>query len=397
MVTSTPSQVDVLIVGAGAVGLTAAVALRRRGVRVRIVDAAPAGATTSRAAVIHARTLEVLDEIGVAARILDEGVVVADFTVRERARTLAHIDFRGLRTPYPFTLMLSQARTEEILDAALIDHGCRVERDVEFVSFAAPGPGDRALLRHRDGTLETVAARFVIGADGLRSRVRHERAIAFDGDEYEASFVLADVSLSWPLPAAEVQLFFGERGLVVIAPLPGGRHRIVATMDDAPAQPTVADVQRILDDRGPGEAVVHSVAWSSRFRVAHRLAARFRDGNVFLAGDAAHVHSPAGGQGMNLGIQDAVALAALLADVLAGSRADEDLAEYERTRRAAARRVIALTDRMTRLATLRSPILRSVRNAVIGVILRSPRRQTALARRIAQLDGPVEVAPPRRG
>ncbi|MCX6408603.1 MAG: FAD-dependent monooxygenase [Propionibacteriales bacterium] len=397
MVTSSRSQTDVLIVGAGAVGLTAAVALLRRGVRVRIIDAAPEGAATSRAAVIHARTLEVLDEIGVAARILEEGVIVPDFTVRDRGRTLAHIDFRSLRTPYPFTLMLSQARTEEILDTVLHEHGCRVERGVEFVSFAAPGSGERALLRHQDGTLETVAARFVIGADGLRSRVRQERAIAFDGEEYPASFVLADVSLSWPLPTAEVQLFFAEQGLVVIAPLPGGRHRIVATMDDAPAQPTVADLQRILDDRGPGQAVVHSVVWSSRFRVAHRLAERFRDGNVFLAGDAAHVHSPAGGQGMNLGIQDAIALADLLSDVVAGNRADEDLAEYERLRRVAAQRVIALTDRMTRLATLRSPVLRPVRNAVIGAFLGSPRRQTALARRIAQLDAPVEVKAPRRG
>lgn len=386
MVTSSVSQSDVLVVGAGAVGLTAAVALRRRGVRVRIVDAAPQGATTSRAAVIHARTLEVLDEIRVAARILEEGVIVPDFTIRDRSKTLAHIDFRGLRTPYPFTVMLSQARTEDILAAALIEQDCHVERGVEFVSFVPHEAGERALLRHPDGTLETVLARFVIGADGMRSRVRQERAIAFDGAEYPASFVLADVSLRWPLPAAEVQLFFAEQGLVVIAPLPRGRHRIVATMDDAPAQPSVADVQRILDDRGPGQAVVHSVAWSSRFRVAHRLAERYRDGNVFLAGDAAHVHSPAGGQGMNLGVQDAVALAGLLFDVLAGNRAADDLVEYERTRRAAARRVIALTDRMTRLATLRSPVLRPVRNAVISALLRSPGRQTALARRIAQLD-----------
>jgi 2-polyprenyl-6-methoxyphenol hydroxylase-like FAD-dependent oxidoreductase len=124
-----------------------------------------------------------------------------------------------------------------------------VERDVEFVSLAAQGSGERGRFRHQDGTLEIVAARFVLGEDGLRSRVRQERAIAFDGEEHPASFVLAHVSLSWPLPFAEVQLFFAEQGLVVIAPLPGGRRRIVATMDDAPAQPTVADVQRILDDR----------------------------------------------------------------------------------------------------------------------------------------------------
>ncbi|MCS5497440.1 FAD-dependent monooxygenase [Cnuibacter physcomitrellae] len=393
--------IDVLIVGAGPVGLAAAVTLRRRGASVRIVDAAPQGATTSRAAVIHARTLEVLESIDMAATLVGEGVVVPDFTVRDGARTLARLDFRGLRTPYPYTLMLSQARTEELLHAALAELGGEVEREVELDTFmransggdggeggagVAGGAGEVAVLRHPDGTHEQVAARFVIGADGSRSRVRQERGIAFDGSEYAASFVLADVVLRWSLPADEVQLFLATRGLVVVAPLPGGRHRIVATMDEAPAQPTVADVQHILDERGPGGAVVDSLVWGSRFRVAHRLAATYRDGAVFLAGDAAHVHSPAGGQGMNLGIQDAVLLGGLLADVLGGGRGADALAQYERLRRPAARRVIALTDRMTRMATLRGPILRGLRDGAIRAVLHSRRRRTALARRIAQLD-----------
>jgi 2-polyprenyl-6-methoxyphenol hydroxylase-like FAD-dependent oxidoreductase len=380
--------VDVLIVGAGPVGLAAAVTLRRRGVNVRIVDAAPRGASTSRAAVIHARTLEVLSEIGMVAPILEEGVVVPDFTVRDGSQMLARLDFRTLRTAYPFTLMLPQSRTEELLHIGLSRLGCDVEREVEFESFvgAAGGVGDVAVLRRRDGTREKVPARFVIGADGSRSRVRQEREVSFDGSEYAASFVLADVSMTWALPREEVQLFLARQGLVVVAPLPGGHYRIVATMDDAPTQPGVADVQRILDERGPEGAIVESVAWSSRFRVAHRLAASYRDGDVFLAGDAAHVHSPAGGQGMNLGVQDAIALGGLLADVLEGGREEGALADYERLRRPAARRVIALTDRMTRVATLRGSVPRRVRNALIRAVLRSPRRRRALARRIAQLD-----------
>jgi 2-polyprenyl-6-methoxyphenol hydroxylase-like FAD-dependent oxidoreductase len=385
-------SVDVLIVGAGPVGLAAAVTLSRRGKKVRIVDAAPRGSSTSRAAVVHARTLEVLHTIGMAAPLVEEGVIVPDFTVRNGARTLARLDFRGLRTPYPFTLMIPQVRTEELLHATLVELGGEVEREVEFDTFARPaapapaGRGQVAVLRHADGTLEKVAARFVIGADGSRSRVREHQGIPFEGLEYAASFVLADVRLSWSLPGDEVQLFFSKQGLVVVAPLPGGRHRIVATMDEAPAQPTVGDVQHILDERGPGGAVVDSLVWSSRFRVAHRLAAVFRTGAVFLAGDAAHVHSPAGGQGMNLGLQDAVLLGGLLADVLAGERGEDALADYERLRRPAARSVIALTDRMTRMATLRDPVLRGLRDRAIRVALHSPRRQAALARRIAQLD-----------
>lgn len=385
-------SVDVLIVGAGPVGLAAAVTLSRRGKKVRIVDAAPRGSSTSRAAVVHARTLEVLHTIGMAAPLVEEGVIVPDFTVRNGARTLARLGFRGLRTPYPFTLMIPQVRTEELLHATLVELGGEVEREVEFDTFARPaapapaGRGQVAVLRHVDGTLEKVAARFVIGADGSRSRVREHQGIPFEGSEYAASFVLADLRLSWSLPGDEVQLFFSKQGLVVVAPLPGGRHRIVATMDEAPAQPTVGDVQQILDERGPGGAVVDSLVWSSRFRVAHRLAAVFRTGAVFLAGDAAHVHSPAGGQGMNLGLQDAVLLGGLLADVLAGERGEEALADYERLRRPAARSVIALTDRMTRMATLRDPVLRGLRDRAIRVALHSPRRQAALARRIAQLD-----------
>lgn len=336
---------------------------------------------------IHARTLEVLDDLGVADRIVAEGVVVPDFTVRDRGRTIAHLDFRGLPTPYPFTLMLPQARTEQLLGEALAATGCEVEREVELVALRSEGGRDVARLRRGDGTFDKVVPRFVVGADGSRSRVRQERGIAFDGAEYDASFVLADVTLEWALPPDEVQLFLAEQGLVVVAPLPGGRHRIVATMDDAPTRPSVDDVQRLLDERGPGGAVLRSVVWSSRFRVAHRLASRFRDGGVFLVGDAAHVHSPAGGQGMNLGIQDAAMLGGLIGEVISGARGADASDAYERERRAAARGVIALTDRMTRMATLRRPALRSVRNAAMGVVLGREGVRRALATRIAQLDG----------
>ena len=334
---------------------------------------------------IHARTLEVLDELGVADRIVAEGVVVPDFTVRDRARTIAHLDFRGLPTRYPFTLMLPQARTEQLLSDALAATGCAVEREVDLVALRSEDGGDIAVLRRGDGTVEEVVPRFLVGADGSRSRVRQERGIAFEGAEYDASFVLADVSLDWSLPPDEVQLFLAAPGLVVVAPLPGARHRIVATMDDAPAGPSVDDVQRLLDERGPGGAVVRSVVWSSRFRVAHRLASRFRDGAVFLVGDAAHVHSPAGGQGMNLGIQDAAMLGGQLAEVVLGARGDDALDAYERERRAAARRVIVLTDRMTRMATVRHPVLRWARNAAMGVVLSREGVRRALATRIAQL------------
>jgi 2-polyprenyl-6-methoxyphenol hydroxylase-like FAD-dependent oxidoreductase len=174
-----------------------------------------------------------------------------------------------------------------------------------------------------DGTTARVHARYVVGCDGMHSVVREEPGIGFTGDRYPQSFVLADIGMDWPFPRDEVHLFFSPAGLVVVAPLPRDLFRVVATLDESPETLTVSDVQALLDARGPvaAPAAVHHVEWSSRFRVHHRLADAYRRGPVFLAGDAAHVHSPAGGQGMNTGIQDAIMLAELLADVLGGASA----------------------------------------------------------------------------
>jgi 2-polyprenyl-6-methoxyphenol hydroxylase-like FAD-dependent oxidoreductase len=193
--------------------------------------------------------------------------------------------------------------------------------------------------------------------------------------------------MTWPLRNDEVMLFVSPDGLVVVAPLPGGRHRIVATVDDAPEHPGLGDVQHLLDTRGPvaASARVHEIVWSSRFRVHHRLADRYRAGRILLAGDAAHVHSPAGGQGMNTGIQDGVALGHALAAVLRG-RADETrLDEYERCRRPIAHRVVAFTDRMTKMATLRTSRGRALRNAAISAVGRIPAFNRWLASELAGL------------
>ena len=187
-----------------------------------------------------------------------------------------------------------------------------VEIDDRGVTSAIAGP---------TVTSVRIRARYVVGCDGMHSVVREEAGIGFTGDRYQQSFVLADVrDATGRSPGDEVHLFFSPAGLVVVAPLPRDLYRIVATLDDAPERPALADVQALLDARGPvaTPAVVGDVVWSSRFRVHHRLADVYRRGPVFLAGDAAHVHSPAGGQGMNTGIQDAMVLARLLADVLGG-------------------------------------------------------------------------------
>lgn len=381
-----PDRTDMLVVGAGPAGLTASIALAGRGVEHLLVDRAPLGANTSRAAVVHARTLEVLDGLGVAGTLRERGVVVPTFTVRDRDRTLVTLGFGDLPTAFPYTLMVPQNVTERVLADHLAGLGGAPVAGWSFVGMTTVDDGARVRLEHTDGSRAEVSARHVVGADGMHSAVRDATGIRFEGAAYPQSFVLADVVLDWALPGDEVQLFFGRAGLVVVAPLPGGHHRVVATLDTAPEHPGVADVQAILDERGPvrDRGTVREVVWSSRFRVHHRLASAYREGPVLLAGDAAHVHSPAGGQGMNTGIQDAALAGELLADVHVGGADPALLGDYERIRRPVAGEVVKLTDRMTRAATLGGPAA-VVRNTVLALAGRVPAVRHAVAMNLSEL------------
>ena len=232
---------------------------------------------------------------------------------------------------------------------------------------------------------DIIRARYAVGADGIHSTVREQSGIGFEGGVYGESFVLADVRLSGEAPADEVILFWAKAGLTVVAPLPGDIFRIVAPVADAPEEPSAQYIQQILDSRGPGAGrmVVTDVVWGSRFRIHHRVANTYRAGRLLLSGDAAHVHSPAGGQGMNLGIQDAVALADALAGVLGGAP-DSTLDDYSAARRPIAQQVVEMTDRLTRLATL-PRAARPIRNAAIGMAGLIPAVQRALAMRLSGL------------
>jgi 2-polyprenyl-6-methoxyphenol hydroxylase-like FAD-dependent oxidoreductase len=361
-----PDTTDVVIVGAGPTGLALACTLASEQIPFVLVDRLAEGANTSRAAVMHARTLEVLEDLGVADRLRAEGHIVPKFTIRDHDQVLAAIPFDRLRTRYPYTLMIPQNVTEAILLRRLRELGGDVLRPYTVEDLRQDSGAVFVTLASDDEPAQTIRARYLVGADGMHSTVRERARIGFRGDAYEESFVLADVRMDWPLSRDEVMLFLSPEGLVVVAPLPDGRHRIVATVDEAPEHPSIADVQHLLDTRGPsgGVARIREVVWGSRFRVHHRLADRYRAGRILLAG-AAHVHSPAGGQGMNTGMQDAIALGRALAEALRGGSDEHALDEYERVRRPIANRVVAFTDRMTRMATLRTRRSRAVRNALV--------------------------------
>jgi 2-polyprenyl-6-methoxyphenol hydroxylase-like FAD-dependent oxidoreductase len=384
-----PSTASVIVVGAGPAGLAAAITLADAGVDFVLLDRQAEGANTSRACVVHARTLEVLDELGLADELREKGIVVPTFTVHDGASTLATVRFGRLPTAFPYTLMVPQDVTEAVLLARLRLAGGDVLRPYQVTGIADDRNGATVTVTDSDGATHTIRADYVIGADGMHSTVREQAGIGFTGDTYASSFVLADVRMDWPLARAEVSLHLSPEGVTVVAPMPSetnDRYRVVATVADAPERPNLADVQAILDARGPqqGKLLVREVLWSSRFRVHHRVADHYRAGRLFLAGDAAHVHSPAGGQGMNTGIQDAVALGRLLARVL-GGEPDSLLDSYETTRRPVALGVVAFTDRMTRMATLRSSPARLLRNGVMRVLSKIPAVRGKLAYQLAEL------------
>jgi 2-polyprenyl-6-methoxyphenol hydroxylase-like FAD-dependent oxidoreductase len=378
---NTNNDCDVLIVGAGPTGLTLATALATRGTRVTIIDRQAEGANTSRAAVVHARTLEVLESLGVTERLNSRGLQCTTFTIRDRDRALLSLDFKHLPTRYPYTLMISQAVTESVLVERLSELGVTVRRPCALAGVSRNADGIEAVLE--DGM--RIRAGYLVGADGMHSKVRELAGIAFTGQAYQQSFLLADARLTGGVPREQVTLYFSPDGLVVVAPLPGGVHRIVATVDQAPESPTLADVQALLDTRGPRRQreIVREILWGSRFRVHHRIAEGYCAGRIVLAGDAAHVHSPAGGQGMNTGIQDAVALAEALSSALT-KKTDDSLVQYSNLRRPVAERVVTLADRLTRVATL-PRVARPVRNAILRMLDHSPRFRTKLALQLAGL------------
>lgn len=383
---SLPSETDVLIIGAGPAGLTLAAELWRRRIEAVIVDRLPTPPQTSRAAVIHARTLEVLEGLEVTQTLIGQGLKVPTFRARDRDHVLLTLDFSQIPSAYPFTLMCSQERTEQVLLRRLEQLGGHVLRPCELISARSEASHIEAVLS-ADGTQHLTRARWLIGCDGMHSRVREAAGIAFEGAPYEQSFVLADVHMDWPLSREEVSLFLSPAGLVVVAPMPEGRHRIVATVDEAPEQPSLEYMQALLDQRGSAAAPgrIRQIHWRSRFRIHHRVAKTPRSGRFLLCGDAGHVHSPAGGQGMNTGIQDSVSLAEALAATLSDGD-DKRLDVWAAARHQIASEVVTFTDRMTRMATLNSSLGKAARNAAIGLLGQFPGVRAQLASRLAELE-----------
>ncbi|APU22649.1 FAD-dependent monooxygenase [Actinoalloteichus sp. GBA129-24] len=352
---------EVLVIGAGPSGLLAACELLRRGVRVRLVDAAPAPVTYSKALLLWPRTVDVFENLGAGPAVEKHSVRINSFRYYSSRRQLADVRFPSELA----ARALPQRYTEDILRETLAGLGGRIEYGsrllvldrMDFSGDPAATEGVTAVLEHADGTVERCTADWLIGADGAGSAVRAQLGLAFTGSTYASRFVLGDARVEGDLASDEAHYFQSPSGVLVVVALPDGLFRFFAS---APAEQQTGEVdlpliQRLVDERGPGDLRLVDPQWLSGFRVHRRQADRFQLGRVFLVGDAAHVHSPAGGQGLNTGLQDGHNLAWKLASVIRGAAPMTLLESYGPERHAVAAQVVRDTDIQTQAWMARNP------------------------------------------
>jgi 2-polyprenyl-6-methoxyphenol hydroxylase-like FAD-dependent oxidoreductase len=384
---------EVLVVGAGPVGLVAGAELARRGVRVRVIDKLTQPTDQSRAIAIHPRSLDMFDRMGIVDELVSTGIKAVAMQLYAGDKRLFRVPLGEVDSAFPFTLTTAQTETERVLGDHLHGLGVRVERGVELTALVQADDGVHVTLRRADGSTEEVTASWVIGADGGHSVVRKMVGTKLAGSFVGERFLLADVDAEHGLDLDSMHTFFSPDGPVVVLPMADGRMRFLAEVHDAQLNmnPTQDELQAILDQRIGGIRVLRS-HWLTGFEIHHARVPAYRWGRVFLAGDAAHIHSPAGGQGMNTGMQDAFNLAWKLAAVIQGKAGDTLLESYEAERLPIADGVIAFTDRLTKAGTL-SGLPRRIRDVVIRMVSRVPAARRFMAETATEVNVGYENSP----
>jgi 2-polyprenyl-6-methoxyphenol hydroxylase-like FAD-dependent oxidoreductase len=373
---------DVLVVGAGPTGLMLANQLGRRGVRARILDRHAGPSLQTRALGVQARTLEIYSHLGIVERALELGKRATGANMWAEGRRTARVPLGDIgrdMSPYPFLLILGQDDNERLLGELLQQWDMAIAWNTELVGLAQEADQVTAKLKQPDGTIQEIRAAWVAGCDGARSAVRELSGIPFQGAPYEHVFFVADTQMTGPMVPDELNIYFWRDGFHLFFPMRGTDHwRIVGIVppglrgrDDLALDDVIPSIR---DEAGAGVAL-QDCSWFSTYRIHHRRAERFRDRRCFLLGDAAHIHSPVGAQGMNTGLQDAYNLAWKLALVVSGDAGPALLDSYEAERIPVARRLLSTTDRMfslvvsdTRLAGLfRTRVLAKAMALAMGV------------------------------
>lgn len=364
-------ETEVLIAGAGPTGLVLALWLTKLGVPVRIVDKAAQAGATSRALAVQARTLEFYSQVGIAQAVVEAGHKVGTMNLWSGGKPVTHVNLHDIGeglSPFDYMFIFPQDEHETLLIGELAKLGVTVERSTELEAFTDDGDCIRAVLKLADGTEDMCVCRYLAGCDGARSIVREVLDTGFPGGTYSQLFYVADVEASGPPIDGNLNIDLDEADFLAVFPLKGkGRARLIGTVRDERAQ----HPETLTFDDVSAQAIAHlkievgKVNWFSTYHVHHRVTNHFRKGRAFLLGDAAHIHSPAGGQGMNTGIGDAVNLAWKLAAVIQRGAPESLLDTYEAERIGFARRLVATTDRAFTLATAPGKLADRIRTQLV--------------------------------
>lgn len=384
----------VLIVGAGPTGLAAAMSLARARVPVRIIDRLAAPAPYSRAIGIQARTLELLEQHRAVEPFLALGHRAHAAALHADGRVIARLDFDPLQTRYPYLLFLDQSITERLLAEHLAGFGVTVERGVALTACDTGGTSLGVTIRDADGREQAFAPSYLIAADGAHSTVRHLLGLGFAGHAFEQTFLLADFAAIPDWPDEEIHLFTTPDGIAGLFPMGGGRYRLVADRppgSDAspdgltPSTPSLDECEAIVRARVGASIAPSDLAWSAYFRLHSRMVERLRHGRVFFAGDAAHVHSPAGAQGMNTGIQEAFNLGWKLARVLGAGTPERLLDTYHAERHPIERDVLRQTGLVTQIVEADHGAMKLLRDHVVPLLASFGPVRDALRRTVSEL------------
>jgi len=387
--------IDVLVIGAGPTGLMLANQLARHGVRVRIIDRHAGPARETRALGVHARTLEIYAALGIAEQAIAEGAKATALDLWSQGRLAARVPLGDIGrdlSAFPYVLILGQDANERLLGERLREQGVDVEWRTELVALAQHADQVTASVRLPDGSSRNLEARWIAGCDGAHSAVRELNRIGYPGAPYEHVFFVADTEASGPMVEGELNIFFWRGGFHLFFPMRGERRwRVVGIVPEAFRSEPV-DRGRVLDAvrREVGQALDFTAChWFSTYRIHHRRAERFRDGRAFLLGDAAHIHSPVGAQGMNTGLQDAYNLGWKLALVAKGQAGEALLDSYAIEREPVADRLLATTDRAFTFALSERGVSRLLRTRVlprlVAFAMRSRRVRRLAFRTVSQI------------
>lgn len=378
---------DVVIVGAGPTGLAAALELERWGLNIRIVDKLANPPDTSRAVGVQARTLELLAQRGLAENLLREGNRAHAVLIYDQGRPIAEVPFSELPSRFNYLLFVSQAVTEKTLASAL---ETTVERGTRLIALATHRHADFVdlVLRHPDGELEAVQCSYLLDAEGAHSTVRHTLGLKFRGETLEEKFALGDLQVEGSVSSSHLHIFASEHGFMGLFPMGGNRFRVIVSnpinYGEEPG-PKLASLQEAYDQRSHTPARLAHLTWSSWFTVNSRMTEKLNLGRVFLAGDSAHIHSPAGAQGMNTGIQDVINLAWKMALVVQGKAAPKLLDTYQQERLPVIESLLSQTDEITHAMASESHLFRAFFRHLAPVVAARPVVQHKATLNISQL------------